>query len=122
MIGAFQQYSYALFVLLPSSGSFRRRKNVFQNITESSALWQTAVGKGYEDMLSETELQDLESLFQKRHLIAHRNGIVDLEYIDKSGNKSYSIGQRLVVQEATVICPADLLSKLLGELIRVVLG
>jgi hypothetical protein len=119
LVGAYQQYADALFEQLLNSSSFKKRKNVFQNIAESSALWRSAVGKGYEDMLSEAELKDLESLFQKRHLIAHRNGIVDLDYIDKSGDKSYSTGQRLVIQEATVICLADLLSKLSGELRKV---
>jgi len=120
LVGAFQQYADALFEQLPRASSFRRRKNIFQNLLESSALWRSAVGIGYENMLSATELQELESLFQKRHVIAHRNGIVDQEYIDKSGDKTYSIGQRLVVQEATILRLADLLSKLAGELRKVV--
>lgn len=120
LVGAFQQFADALFEQLPSASSFKRRQNIFQNLSESSALWRSAVGKGYENMLSAPELQELESLFQKRHLIAHRNGIVDQEYIDKSGDKTYSIGQRLVVQEATVLRLADLLSKLAGELKKVV--
>lgn len=120
LVGAFQQFADALFEQLPSASSFKRRQNIFQNLSESSALWRSAVGKGYENMLSAAELQELESLFQKRHLIAHRNGIVDQEYIDRSGDKTYSIGQRLVVQEAAVLRLADLLSKLAGELKKVV--
>jgi|GEM_PF-203587 uncharacterized Zn finger protein (UPF0148 family) len=119
LVGAFQQYADALFEQLPSAISFKRHKNIFQNLSESSALWRSSVGKGYENMLSAAELQDLESLFQKRHLIAHRNGIVDHEYIEKSGDKTYSIGQRLVVREAAVLRLVDLLSKLAGELRRV---
>ncbi len=120
LVGAFQQYAAALFEQLPSASSFKRRKNIFQNLSESSALWRSAVGKGYENILSAAELQELEGLFQKRHLIAHRNGVVDQEYIDKSGDKTYSIGQRLVVHEATVLRLAGLLSKLAGELSEVV--
>jgi hypothetical protein len=97
-----------------------RRKNVFQNLSESSDLWRDAVGKGYEDMLLPSELQELEALFQQRHLMAHRNGIVDQEYIDRSGDSTYSVGQRLVVREAAVLRLAALLSNLAGELRKVI--
>jgi len=120
LVGAFQQFADALFEQMPNSSSFKRRQNIFQNLAESSSLWSNAVGKGYEDMLSAGELQELESLFQKRHLIAHRNGIVDQEYANKSGDKAYSIGQRLVVREAAIRRLADLLSKLAGELRKIV--
>jgi uncharacterized Zn finger protein (UPF0148 family) len=120
LVGAFQQYADALFERLPSASSFKRRKNIFQNLSESSALWRSAAGKEYENMLSVAELQELEALFQKRHLVAHRNGIVDQEYIDRSADKTYSIGQRLVVRETTVLRLGDLLSKLAGELSKVV--
>lgn len=119
LVGAFQQYANCLFDQLPNESSFKRRKNIFQNLAESSALWQIAVGKGYENMLLASELDDLESLFQKRHLISHRNGIVDQEYLDKTNDKTYSIGQRLVVQESTILLLADLLSKLTEELKKI---
>jgi hypothetical protein len=93
---------------------------VFQNHSEGSALWRSAIGKGYEAMLTAGEMSELEALFQKRHLIAHRNGIVDQEYIDKSGDRTYTIGQRLVIQEATVMRLADLLSTLAKKLQKVV--
>lgn len=120
LVGTFQQFADALFERMPSSSSFKRRQNIFQNLGESSALWRNAVGKGYEDMLSAAELQELERLFQQRHLVAHCNGIVDQDYVDKSGDRTYFIGQRLVVHEATVRRLADLLSKLAGELRKIV--
>lgn len=36
-------------------------------------------------------------LYQKRHLLAHNEGIVDSQYIKKSGDLSYKEGQRIVV-------------------------
>lgn len=116
LVGAFQQFSEALFGALPGAGATKRRKNVFQNLLEASALWRGIVSKGYEDLLTTSEFHELEVLFQKRHLIAHRNGIVDQEYIDKSGDTTYAVGQRLVIKEVTVLRLADLLSKLSGEL------
>lgn len=120
LVGAFQQFSEALFDTLPNASTIRRRKNVFQNLTESSVLWRSATGKGYDDLLTPAELRELGALFQKRHLIAHRNGIVDQEYIDKSGDMTYAIGQRLVIKEATVLQLAELLTKLSNELRKLV--
>lgn len=70
-----------------------------------------------EDFLSAAEWQDLNRIFQMRHLLAHRNGIVDQEYIDKSGDTTYSVGQRLVVKETTVAQFVELLGKI-GQDIR----
>lgn len=112
LVGAFQQYAEAMFEKLPGAGSIKRRKNVFQNLTESSALWRSATGKGYEDVVATRDLAELAVLFQKRHLLLHCNAIVDQEYVDKSGDTTYVLGQRLVVQEAAVLRLADLISQL----------
>jgi hypothetical protein len=55
LISAFQRLAEALFDELPNRSQFKPRKNVFQNLAESSALWQQA-GKGrYEDALDAAE-------------------------------------------------------------------
>jgi uncharacterized Zn finger protein (UPF0148 family) len=116
LVGAFQRLSEALFEQLPGAATMKRRKNTFQNLAEASSLWRAALGVGYEDILSPGDMAELSKLFQQRHLIAHRNGIIDQEYIDKSGDKTYTIGQRLVVREVAVLRIADLISKLASEL------
>jgi len=116
LVGAFQYFADHLFNQKPGTASIKQRKNVFQNLTESSALWKTLTGKGYEDLLSTADFADLERLFQKRHLIAHRNGIVDQEYITKASDTSYTVGQRLVILEANVLRLADILHTLSTEL------
>jgi hypothetical protein len=120
LVGAFQQLSEALFEKSPKAASIKRRKNVFQNLAESSDLWHQATGKRYEDFLSTLEMQDLTWLFQQRHLIAHRDGIVDQEYINKSGDPTYSVGQRIIIRESAVLRLADLVSTLAGELRKLV--
>ncbi|MBW7885494.1 MAG: hypothetical protein H3C34_23270 [Caldilineaceae bacterium] len=112
LVGSFQCYSEALFMQVPSSSGYKRRKNIFQNLTEVSSLWRTAVGSGYEALLLSQEYADLNRLFQQRHLVVHRDAIVDQEYLDKSGDHTYSIGQRLVVTEASVLLLTDLVAKL----------
>ncbi|MCL4236962.1 MAG: hypothetical protein KJ047_01835 [Anaerolineae bacterium] len=116
LVGAFQYFAENLFNRQPGAASIKQRRNVFQNLAESSALWKTLTGKGYDDLLSRSEYSDLELLFQKRHLIVHRNGIIDQEYITKSGDNTHSIGQRLVISEGNVLRLADILSTLSVEL------
>jgi hypothetical protein len=49
-------------------------------------------GMGYEDLLTSVEMADLLRLFQQRHLLAHCEGIVDQDYIIKSGDTTYAVG------------------------------
>ena len=58
------------------------------------------------------ELKDLKVLFQKRHLLLHTDGIVDQRYLDRSGDESYNIGQRIVVKEDDVQYLSNLIEKL----------
>jgi hypothetical protein len=76
--------------------------NAFQRLEQGSKLWQDAIGKGYGDWLTPNELQGLKVLYQKRHLLAHNDGIVDEQYLKKSGDPSYRKGQRIVISERDV--------------------
>ncbi len=44
------------------------------------------------DILSESDLPILKTLFQVRHIYTHNNGRVDKRYIEKQGSTSYRIG------------------------------
>jgi rubrerythrin len=112
LVASFQRFAEATFQGLPNASSFRARKNLFQNLGESTVLWRNATGKGYEDALIPSEMADLTVYFQQRHILAHREGIVDQDYIDKSGDRSYSVGQRLVIREQAVLRLAELVNKL----------
>lgn len=120
LVGAFQRLAEVLFDRTPVATTTRHRKNVFQNLTEGSALWRAATGKGYEDLLTPAEIADLVRLFQQRHKLAHSEGIVDQDYIIKSGDTTYTVGQRLVIREGTVSHLAELVVKLTEELRKLV--
>jgi len=120
LVGAFQRLAEVLFDRIPVPTTTRRRKNVFQNLTEGSALWRATTGKGYEDLLTPAEMADLVRLFQQRHLLAHCEGIVDQDYINKSGDTTYAVGQRLVIREGTVSRLAELVTKLTEEMRKLV--
>jgi hypothetical protein len=114
LVASFQRFADAIFHLLPNASGFKVRKNLFQHLGDSTALWRAATGKGYEDLLAASEMAALTLFFQQRHLLAHREGIVDQDYIDKSGDRSYTAGQKLVIKESAVSQLADLVKKL-GE-------
>jgi hypothetical protein len=116
IVASFQRYAEALFEKVPNRASFKVKKNMFQRLSDASDLWKSAIGVGYGDLLTAAELDDLTRLFQQRHLLAHREGIVDQEYIDKSGDRTWTVGQRLVVREEGVRQLTDLVSKLGDEL------
>ena len=59
-------------------------------------------GKHYADYLTAAEMSDITRLFQQRHLLAHTDGMVDQDYIMRSGDSSCAFGQRIVVRENSV--------------------
>ncbi|MAS44285.1 MAG: hypothetical protein CML46_20035 [Rhodobacteraceae bacterium] len=109
-ITAFQRAGEALFQRLPLAPKARR--NAFQNISEGSALWQQATGRRYEDHIDVDALQRLQVAFQQRHLLAHRQGLVDEEYVSKSRDTRYRVGQRIVVRPEWVRETTDIIENL----------
>ena len=75
-------------------------------------MFKDATRKGYEEWLSDKELHEMNMLFQRRHLIEHNNGMVDQKYIDKSGDNSYVVSQRLVVKESDALTLLAIIKKL----------
>lgn len=96
IVSAYQKFAEMKFKSLSDK---KVRVNDFQMVEKGSDLFRKACGKGYEEWLSEYEILRMNLFFQRRHLIEHNNGIVDQMYIDKSGDSSYSVGQRIVVKE-----------------------
>ncbi len=110
-ITAFQRYAEVLYATRYSLLAAPRR-NAFQSLSEGSSLWHTASGKQYSDYVTTDELNALTRYFQQRHLLAHRVGLVDSDYITRSGDASYREGQRLVVRDASVRECLSLVEKL----------
>lgn len=109
-VTAFQRYAEALYVRFPSMPTPRR--NAFQNLKEGSELWRYASGKSYAGYISDGERRYLVRLFQQRHLLAHTQGIVDLDYVTRTADTTYQVGQRLVIRESAVRECLSLIEKL----------
>ncbi|MEN6334144.1 MAG: hypothetical protein ABFE01_07765 [Phycisphaerales bacterium] len=89
-------------------------QNVFQRLPDGSDLWKAIGCPAYNDVLSPTELARLKILFHRRHLLAHKEGIVDEQYIQRSGDTQYGVGQRVVVRPEHVIELVKLVRKLVS--------
>lgn len=109
IVSAFQKYAACQYDKLTGKIS---RVNDFQIVEKGSRLFKAATGKGYEDWLSDNELYKMNILFQRRHLLEHNNGMVDQQYLGKSGDSSYVLGQRLVVKESDAFTLLAIVRKL----------
>jgi hypothetical protein len=120
LVTAFQRGTEALFARLPNASSFKRDANLFQRLSDGSALWKSAVGTGYDDILDAGEMASLQIMIHRRHKFGHCQGIVDAKYVQQSGDGSYVAGQRLVTNDHHVLRLANVLEKLMRGLTTLV--
>lgn len=116
LVASFQRFAEVTFEALPNASNFNSRRNLFQNLSQSSNLWEQAIGVRYEAMLTPNEWEQLQQYFQQRHILAHKDGIVDDDYLNKTNDRQYQSGQRLVIKESDVMRFTDLIEKLTTSL------
>jgi hypothetical protein len=109
-VSAFQHFCDAIYSTIPGASAAPR--NVFQRLGDGSALWEKATGVAYADLLSTAKLAQLNTYFPRRHVLAHAGGIVDEDYLRRSGDTSYRLGQRIVVSSGDVREAAELVKRL----------
>jgi hypothetical protein len=114
LVGALQRLSEELYSRI--QGAPQAPFNAFQRLQQSSDFWRTAIGEGFPDWLDTAEINRLNVYYQKRHLLAHREGIVDAQYIQRSGETSYREGQRIVVTPKDAAEMHGLISKVAQKL------
>jgi len=109
VVSGFQKFAEVIFYQLCSS---EVRPNDFQIVEKGSRLFCKVTGKGYDTWLTQDELFFLNKMFQRRHLMVHNGGMVDLQYLQKSNDSSYVVGQRLVIRECDILQLIVILKKL----------
>jgi uncharacterized Zn finger protein (UPF0148 family) len=92
------------------------KPNAFQNLEIGDEYWREVFGESFMDWISDAEYKKLNLLFQKRHLLAHCEGIVDERYIQKSGDSMYKAGQRIVVGVKDVLEMVGLIKILVSNI------
>jgi uncharacterized Zn finger protein (UPF0148 family) len=109
-VTAFQRYAEALYARFPALPAPRR--NAFQSLKDGSDLWNTATGKSYGAYLDAREQAAILRYFQQRHLLTHTQGLVDNDYVARTGDTTYRPGQHLVVRDSAVRECLTLIEKL----------
>jgi uncharacterized Zn finger protein (UPF0148 family) len=112
---AFQRFCEVAYKKYPQSKE-KIPFNAFQKLNVGNDFWKEIFNEGYENWLNENEYNRLNILFQRRHLLAHCEGIVDERYVQKSGDIKYKIGQRIIVKENDVSELVVLIKKLVNKI------
>lgn len=118
LVVALQRLCECIYPQIPNAKPIK--KNVFQRLDDGNSLWKEATGVGYEDWTSKDDYLLLKKCFQQRHVLQHKDGIVDQEYIDKSGDYSYKVGQHLIIKAADVITYASIVSTIGNAIIALI--
>jgi hypothetical protein len=84
----------------------------FQDLSKAQ---QRLLPTGFNMSNIASDWQSLARLFQKRHLIAHRLGVVDKKYILKTGDTSTIAGKRVVISGDEIILGSKDCDKLANE-------
>jgi hypothetical protein len=113
---SFQRLAEATYTSMAASATVPARRNAFQSLEESDRLWAGAIGKTYLDFIGDRLHHDLVRLVQARHVLAHKDGIVDADYVAKSGDSRYAVGQRLVISADEVRLFTSVVERLADEL------
>ena len=115
MVSIFQAYADKYFK--KHSSDYKIRKNIFQNLYEGSKAFKQIYGFAYSDIFDDNKINKLNILFNKRHLLEHKSGIVDKSYISKTEDKSQKIGQRIIIIKSDALFMIES-TKVLAEQIK----
>jgi len=93
----------------------------FQNINKARERVRTLFGFDFADGVTQQELDSVDRCFQKRHVLAHRMGVVDQAYIDATGDRSVVVGHKIPIAQEEIEGLMVCLEKL-GQRIKSGLG
>jgi hypothetical protein len=74
----------------------------FQNLDRASAAVKELFGVDVATAIDSASWERVKRAFFKRHLIAHRSGVIDAKYAQDSGDPTAIIGRRIVVTAGEV--------------------
>jgi hypothetical protein len=82
-----------------------QRKSIdmrFQNLATARRRVQDTLGFDFADTLRADEWDAACRAFQKRHLLAHKMGVIDEDYIQKANDSGAILGRRVALSQAEV--------------------
>jgi len=115
-VSAFDGFGRATSLAFSSKSSDEKqaKETSFQNIFTARNRIQTLFGIDFTSTISETEWETIIRCFQKRHLLAHKMGVIDKEYIEKAKDPTAHLGRRITISQDEVIELSRLL-KIIGK-------
>lgn len=90
----------------------------FQNLDRAARKLQSLFDVNLVEAVEPSDWIVLTRGFMRRHLIAHRSGVVDQQYLDETGESSALLGRRIVIDDAQAIALADAVERFGETLIR----
>ena len=79
----------------------------FQNLSGARRRVQQVYGFDFADGLTDEAWTSACHVFQKRHLLAHKMGVIDAEYIEKANDTGAVLGRRVRVSQGEVSLAAN---------------
>ncbi|MGO9059205.1 MAG: hypothetical protein ACLQU2_17725 [Candidatus Binataceae bacterium] len=74
----------------------------FQNLIGARRRVQEAFGIDFADVLAPIDWECACRVFQKRHLLAHKMGVIDVEYVQKANDPTAVAGRKISVSSDEV--------------------
>lgn len=84
----------------------------FQNLGGARRRVQETFGFDFDDVLNAVEWQQAFRTFQKRHLLAHKMGVIDEDYVQKADDPGALVGRRVQVDRDEVKSSVAIIEKL----------
>jgi hypothetical protein len=93
-----------------------RGRGVFQRLDDVEALFTEHVGDSISAHVPEAVWSRLQVVFQQRHVLVHRQGIIDEQYVQRVRHARQQVGQRLVLTRHDVEKALDALEAVVRSL------
>lgn len=88
----------------------------FQNISGASDKLRLTFGFDAEAAVGASDFKAIHMAFQKRHVVAHRMGVVDADYLKSTGDASSVLGRKVVIGATEVEATSAALRRLAESL------
>jgi hypothetical protein len=93
----------------------------FQNLSAARRKVQEVFGFDFADTLGSGEWEGAGRLFQKRHVLAHKMGVIDADYVQKANDAGAVLGRKIPVGHNEVESAIRIIGTLGGRLFEGVL-
>lgn len=101
-----------------ASDPSKAKKTSFQNLRGARKRVLDLFGHDLGSPVSPKDFDAAHIIFQKRHLIAHRMGVVDQTYIESSGDSSVAPGRKVEIGARQILLAVTVLRLMAAEMLK----